>query len=219
VRQPLAELVVDVRNDADRARLPRIADQLKDELNVKAVRDAREVGGLIEFSVRPNLKLLGPKYGTRLQAIRRLLVERNAAEIALAQEQGRHILLDEFTLLPDEVLVDQRPIAGYVANSEEGLVAALKTELTPELITEGIAREVVHLVQNLRKDADLEIADRIRLFVDGPEAVVEALRANEGYVRDEVLATIVAFGEVPSAANKASFEVDGHLITAGVIKA
>jgi len=217
VRQPLAELVVDIRDEADRARLQRIAEQLKDELNVKAVRDAREVGGLLRYVVRPNLRLLGPKYGKALGRIRSGLEAIEPAVIAAAAEAGRAVrVAGEFDLMPEEVLVDRIATAGYSTASGDGYVVGVSLKLTPELRDEGVAREVVHLIQNLRKDSGLEIADRIELFVAGPAVVTDAVRANEAYVREEVLADRLTFAPAPSGVGVASEQIDGSDVTIGV---
>jgi isoleucyl-tRNA synthetase len=217
VRQPLAELVVDVRDDADRARLPGIADQLKDELNVKAVRDAREVGGLLKYAVRPNLRQLGPKYAKALGRIRAGLEAVEPAVIAAAVEAGRAVrIAGEFDLLPEEILVDRIATEGYATASGEGYVVGVSLELTPDLRAEGIAREVVHLVQNQRKDSGLEIADRIELFLDGPPEVVEAVRSNETYVKEEVLAQRLEFGPAPSGAPSTTHTFDGYSAAIGI---
>ncbi|MBI2964918.1 MAG: isoleucine--tRNA ligase [Chloroflexi bacterium] len=219
VRQPLAELVVDVRDDADRARLPRIADQLKDELNVKAVRDAREVGGLMRYAIKPNLRLLGPKYGKALGRIRTGLEAIDPARVAAAVEAGRSVTIaGEFELLPEEILVDRIATEGYSAASGDGYVAGVSLALTPELRSEGMAREVVHLIQNLRKDAGLEIADRIKAYVEAPAEVVDALRANAAYVREEVLADDLSFGHAPSSATRAEQDIDGQPVAIGIVK-
>ncbi|MBI4306258.1 MAG: isoleucine--tRNA ligase [Chloroflexi bacterium] len=218
VRQPLAELVVDVNTDVERSYLPRIADQLKDELNVRAVRDAKEIGGLMNYRLRPNLKALGPKYGKQVQAIRADLESANAAAVATSVESGRPVVVGGFELLPEEVLVDRIAAEGYAVATGDGYVAGVSLAITPELRAEGIARDIVHLIQNLRRDAGLEIADRIALTVEAPPEVVEALRSNEAYVREEVLAEDMSWGPVPSGASTASHDVEGHAVEIGITK-
>jgi isoleucyl-tRNA synthetase len=107
---------------------------------------------------------------------------------------------------------------GYAAASGDGYVAGVSLALTPALRAEGVAREVVHLIQNLRKDAGLEIADRIKAYVEAPAEVVDALRANEGYVREEVLADGLAFGPAPSSAARAEQDIDGKPVAIGIVK-
>jgi isoleucyl-tRNA synthetase len=218
VRQPLSELVVELRHDWERAALPQIADQVIEELNVKRLRDASEVGGrLLTFSVKPNLPKLGPKYGKDLGRIRKLLDEADASEIARSAESGRDVLIGDFTLEPDEVIVERSSAEGFAIASDAGYTAAVSTEITPELRAEGLAREVVHHVQNLRKSAGLEISDRIRLHVNGSQDAVDAIRSHESYVRAETLAIELAVGN--GGTHSEAHNVDGESVTIGLEKA
>jgi len=218
VRQPLAELVVDVRTDAERAYLPRISEQLKEELNVKAVRDAREVGGLLSYSVRPNLRLLGPKHGSALARIRKALSEADPATIAAAVEAGKTFRAADIDLLPEEILVDRVATEGFAAAAADGYAVGVSLAVTPELRAEGLVREVVHHLQSLRKDAGLEIADRICVYLEAPEEVEKAVRGHDAYVREEVLADDLSFGPAPDGAPGASHEVEGHRIKLALSK-
>ena len=218
VRQPLAELLVDVRTERERGFLPLIEEQLKEELNVKSVRDARGQGGLLSMSVKPNLPLLGPKYGRDLPKIRQALADADPAELAAASERGDQILLGEFTLEPDEILVEKAGLEGYSVSVEPGYAVGVKTELTPELEAEGIVREIVHQVQNLRKSAGFEISDRIELYVAGPDELTGPLRTHEAYVRAETLADAVNYEHPPSAAHAEDSDINGMAASLGVRK-
>ena len=218
VRQPLAELLVDLRTDREREFLPLIADQLKEELNVKAVRDARGQGGLLIIAVKPNLPVLGPKYGRDLPKIRQALEDADPAALAAASERGDQILLGEFTLEPDEILVEQVGLKGYAVSVEAGYAAGVRTELTPELEAEGMVRELVHQVQNLRKSAGFEISDRIELYVAGPDGLTAPLRTHEAYVRTETLADAVIFEQPPPTAHAEDTDVNGMAASLGVLK-
>ncbi|MEX0761131.1 MAG: isoleucine--tRNA ligase [Dehalococcoidia bacterium] len=219
VRQPLAELLVEVRFDRERKYLQTIAPQLLEELNVKAVRDAAEIGGLQAFTIKPNLPKLGPKYGRDLQKIREALAALDAAEVARAVESGSPVTAGEFELEPDEVLVERVAPEGYAVAADAGYAAAVSTTVSDELRAEGMAREVVHLVQNLRKSAGLEISDRISLYVDAPETVSGALGAHEEYVRQETLAERLEFSVSPEGAAAETHELDGDKVTVALEKA
>ncbi|MBT4514718.1 MAG: isoleucine--tRNA ligase [Chloroflexi bacterium] len=218
VRQPLAELLVDLRTDRERSFLPLIEDQLKEELNVKAVSDARGQGGLLSVSILPNLPALGPKYGRDLQKIRQAIEAADPAELAGTSERGEQITLGDFTLEPDEILIEQSGLEGFAVSVDAGYAAGVRTELTPELEAEGIVRELVHHVQNLRKSAGLEISDRIDLYVEAPDELVAPLRTHEAYVRDETLADSVNYGAAPSGAHAEATDVNGVSANLGVSK-
>ena len=218
VRQPLAELLVDLRTDRERGFLTLIEDQLKEELNVKAVRDARGQGGLLSVSVLPNLPVLGPKYGRDLQKIRQAIDSANPSELAGASNRGELIVLGEFTLDPGEILVVQSGLVGFAVSVDGGYAAGVRTELTPELEAEGAVRELVHSVQNLRKSAGLEISDRINLFVEAPDELVMHLRAHETYVRGETLADKLDYGVATTGAHIEDIDVNGMKTRLGVVR-
>ena len=216
VRQPLAEAVVSVSTEAEREHLPTIEDQLKDELNVKSVREAAEVGGVIRFEVRPNLPLLGPKYGKGLATIRELLAAADATAVALAVEAGSQIELGEFALAPEEVLVTKSPVEGYAAVSDEGLAVAVTTEISEELASEGLARELVHRIQNMRRSAGFEISDHISTYYQASTRLEMVLEAHAGYLRQETLSLSLLNEDAPPDSYRESHVIDGLEVELGV---
>ena len=219
VRQPLAELLVEVRHDWEREALTTIAQQLSDELNVKGIRDVTGTGGLLSFTVKPELRSLGPKYGKQLGDIRNLLSQADAAEVARLAESGQEIILDQFTLEPDEVLIERHAAEGYAVATDAGYTAAVSTEVTPELRAEGLAREVVHMVQNLRKSSGLEISDRIELGIEGSADIGTALDLHAEYVAQETLAASLELGRGVDNGSSETFQLEGEQITISVKKA
>jgi isoleucyl-tRNA synthetase len=190
VRTPLPKLIaVFDPNDRDRGALDgqdELASIIRDELNVKAfeVRDHAE--GLVRETVKPELKALGPKLGKDLPRVRQAL-----AEGRFTRRDGA-IQVEGFTLLPAEVLVSHEGTAGHAVGREAGAIAALVTETTPELEAEGLARELAHHVNTMRKEAGLDIADRITLRYDG--ALAPTVERFSDFLKGEVLATSVAKG-------------------------
>ena len=193
-----------------------IAQQLQDELNVRGIRDVTDTGGLLSYVVKPELRSLGPKYGKQLGQIRNLLMESDPAEIAQLSESGEQITLGEFTLEPSEVLVEREAAEGYAVATDAGYTAAVSTEVTPELRAEGIAREVVHMVQNLRKSAGLEISDRINLGVKATETVSDALKAHTMYLVQETLAASFHLDHLLDDASNETFDLDGNEVIVSV---
>ena len=212
VRQPLSELAVELRHEHESAFLPLIEAQLREELNVKRVVDAVETGGLKAYQIRPNLPKLGPKYGREVGEIRALLAEADAPRIAALVEAGSPITLPGFVLEPGEVLVEHTSPDGYVVASDSGYAAAVNVVLTDELRAEGRAREIVRLVQNLRKSSGLEISDRIVLGVTGPDAVSKALSDFEAYVMQETLAVELHHSDIPDPDGNAAHKLDGQAV-------
>ncbi len=219
VRQPLSELAVELRKEHEKGYLPKIEWQLKEELNVKRVVDAGEIGGLTAWSVRPNLPVLGPKYGRDLPQIRAALAGADAARVASLVEAGENVPLDGFLLEPGELLVERTPQQGYELAAAAGYAAAVKTELTESLRQEGMAREVVRLVQNLRKSTGLDISDRIELGVQGPHEVESAVRRFASYVERETLAVELIHTAQPAPQGTATHNLDGHNVTVTLARA
>ncbi|MDQ6858624.1 MAG: isoleucine--tRNA ligase [Chloroflexota bacterium] len=189
-RTPLARLIaVFDANDRDHGALDgqaELATMICDELNVKAfdVRDQAE--GLVRETVKPELKALGPKLGKDLPRVRAAL----QAGRFTTTEGG--ILVEGFTLGPAEVLISHEGTAGHTVGTDAGAVVALETTVTPDLEAEGLARELVRKVNDLRKDAGFEIADRIAIRYAGP--IAATVERFTDLVRSETLATSLGSG-------------------------
>ena len=137
-----------------------------------------------------------------------------AAVMADGGEIGINIEGDEHTLGPDELTLALQPLDGYEVEAESGHAVALQLELDDDLRQEGLAREIVHAVQIARKEAGLEITDRIALSLNGDDELLAAARAHEPYLAGEVLATSVAY-EMDTGV---TVKIDGHLLTIAVVK-
>jgi isoleucyl-tRNA synthetase len=185
VRTPLAKLIaVFDANDRDRGALEgqeELAAIIRDELNVKEFEVRDDAKGLVRETVKPELKALGPKLGKDLPRVRQAL-----AEGRYAQRHG-NIEVEGFTLTPAEVLVSHEGTPGHAVGRDAGAIAALVTETTPELEAEGLARELAHHVNNLRKEAGLDIADRITLRYEGD--LGRTIERFSDFLAGEVLAT------------------------------
>ena len=156
------------------------------------------MGGLLGFEIKPNLRILGPKYGKQVGEIRNAIQAADANEIARSSEAGEKISLEGFELESDEVLIERVALDNYAVATDAGYAGAVFTEVSDELKAEGTAREVVRLVQNLRKTSGLEISDRINLWISCPEAVTGALMAHTDYIAEETLAENIDMGTVLS---------------------
>ncbi|MGC4191885.1 MAG: isoleucine--tRNA ligase [Thermomicrobiales bacterium] len=199
VRQPLPAILVHTPDPADAEAVVRLKDQILDELNVKDVRALDELGDVVSHEVKPNLPVLGPKYGKQLGAIRAALGAANPSDVSATVDRGESVSLtlkDGATveLLPDEVLVSLRKREGFAAAQGPEATVVLDTTLTPELVQEGIARDVVRAVQDARKQLELNIEDTIALTYDAPGPVASAIGAFADYVSREVLATRLEAG-------------------------
>ncbi len=222
VRQPLSKAIV-VVPDASRASVERIVDVIADELNVKSVELAANEAELVTYRLLPDNKKLGPKFGARFPALRRALAEADANAIVANVRSGAPTFIgsgeNTFELAPDEILVTPQPRAGLAIASEAGVVLALDTALTPALVQEGLARDVVRRIQELRKKANFEISDRIVTAVQAEGDLSAAIGAWIDTIKTETLSDEVRFGPPESGSATDTDSLDGMRLTIGVRKA
>jgi isoleucyl-tRNA synthetase len=222
VRQPLAEVAFSVGNPAERKAVETYADLFMDELNVKQVRLLDAATEAVSHSVKPLPKQLGQKYGNKFPAIQKAILALNAEEAAHPLLEGKPLHVeangDAFDVLPEEVEVKALAKAGFAVAEDGAYVAALVTDLTPELVQEGLAREFVRRVQDLRKSADLDVADRIDLFVDASPGLRSALEAHRDYITTETLASTLEFTNPPEGSFIVEDAFDGQKVRVGLNK-
>jgi isoleucyl-tRNA synthetase len=221
VRQPVAELYVKLPTRMEEHALQRLAPQVLEELNVKELRIVRDETDFLRFEVKPNLKALGLKYGREVQKIMAALQtmpDDRRNDIARTVSNAQTVEVAGRTLQPDELLVAGHEKEGFASAEENGAVVIVSTDLTPELLREGLARELVHRIQNLRKDAGFDIADRIRTYVAADEEITSVLHDHETYIKQETLSEELVPGSAPANAHEESGEIDGHAVTLAVVR-
>jgi isoleucyl-tRNA synthetase len=227
VRQPLAEAAFSVSSSAEAQSLLRHADLLMDELNVKRVRQLGSAGEAVSYSLKPLPKQLGQKYKAQFPQVAKAVsaLDANQAGPSLLAGQPVLVELDGKTLeiQPDEVEVRAEARSGLVVAADGAYLAAIKTDLTPELVSEGMAREFVRRVQDLRKTADFDIADRIRLWLVATPGLTRAVQAHREYILGETLTVELNLGAAPTtmiAAEAASTtaEFDGETMSIAILK-
>ena len=219
VRQPLSKVLVVAPGQTEA--LEAMRDLIVDELNVKALEVAREAGELVTFRLLPVNKVLGPRFGRLFPQVRAALSALpDPAKAAAVLEAGRSLTLEvagqTVELSPDEVLVRTEAQAGLSVASEGGITVALDTELTPELVAEGLAREVVRRVQTLRKEADLQLDDHIHTTYEADPDLSAVIAEWTGYIQAETLSDTLVAGPPPADAHTAHYTVDGHPLTVSI---
>ena len=196
VRQPLRAAVV-VAADRERGALDRLGDVVREELNVKEIRYVAQADELGSYEIKPNYRALGPRFGKAMPQVAAAVAALEPAHVAAALREGRPVGVSidghDHDLGPDDLALVMKPLEGYQLEREGSHAVALELELDDELRREGLAREVVHAVQNARKSAGLEVEDRIELRLGGDDELLAAAREHEPYVSGEVLATSVAY--------------------------
>ena len=201
VRQPLSEAAFVVGNLDEQSVVEDYADLLKDELNVKQVSLLGSASEAVCFSLNPLPKQLGQRFKALFPKVRKALMDLPADQSARKLLDGETLTIsvedERYQVMPDEVEVRAEAKEGYAVASEGAYLAALVTELSPELIKEGLVREFVRRVQSLRKEADFDIADRIILYYTASKGLCEAIAEFEAYIREETLAIELITGQNP----------------------
>ena len=217
-RQPLSELFVQGVDE-----LPaRYTEIIEDELNVKAVRFVKDASSFITYRVKPQLKLLGPRYGKILPKINQYLQGDgigNAVVAAHAEGRAYEFELETLTvsLNPEDVLVDTVKKEGFASVGDNGVTVVLNTALTDELIEEGYVREIISKIQTMRKEADFVVTDRIIISVECGENLLAVLDRNSDEIRRTTLADELTFG-IPCGYVK-EWDINGEKVALGVKKA
>ena len=222
VRQPLAEAAFSVGNASERKTVETYADLFMDELNVKQVRLLDSSTEAVSHTVKPLPKQLGQKYGNKFPGIQKAILAINAEESAHTLLEGKPLRVQvdgaSYDILPEEVEVKALAKEGFAVAEEGAYVAALVTDLTPELVQEGFAREFVRRVQDLRKTADLDVADRIELFIEASAGLRSAIEANQDYITTETLTSNLVFGSPPEGASIVEDGFDSEKVKVGLRK-
>jgi len=223
VRQPLARLLLKPTDAREREVLTRMQTQILNELNIKNLEFIDDEALLHSFSVKPNFTKLGPKFGKRVPHIQKALAAADAAAVGAKVTAGESVELsvngESVTLAPEDLLVEQVPVQGLAMVSDNGSLIALDTTLTPELIHEGMARDFVRYVQELRKQADFNVADRIIVHYVAAGDAADAITQQAAYICQETLAEELAVGESPAGAVTTTLTLGGHRVQVGVVRA
>ncbi len=214
VRQPLAEISV-VPPQGQAEVIEAMADIIKEELNVRTVAVLRDETSLVHYSARPNLKALGPRLGKSMKVLQPAIRGMSHQDVQQLLANGE-IELAGFTLTQEDFLIDRNTREDRVVATESDLTIALDTQLTDSLRLEGEARELVNRIQNLRKELDFNVEDRIKLQVRG-DAVSACLAEHAAYIQEETLA--VALNDGLAGAQEHERDINGKTVWIGIEKA
>lgn len=194
VRQPLQKIMIPVLSNNDRENLESIIPIIKQEVNVKEVQllNPEEASDIIVKAVKPNFKTLGPKLGKDLKAVSQQLQQLSSSQIEELEKNGS-ITLSGYELNLDDVEIRTQDITGWLVANDGKLTVALDITITPELKSEGIARELVNKIQNLRKENGLEVTDKISLEIQANEEIEKSVNENMEYICSETLTQKLTF--------------------------
>ncbi|PJJ48341.1 isoleucine--tRNA ligase [Hymenobacter chitinivorans] len=209
VRQPLQRILVPVLNDTTREQVGKVEDLICAEVNVKHVEFLDDTSGVLVKSVKPNFKRLGQQYGPKLKVVGARIQQMTAEEISTLEKTGQlavEIEGETYTLAPDDVEIRTDDLPGWLVATDGPLTVALDVTLTDELRQEGVARELVNRLQNLRKDSGLEVQDKIRVTLQQQPELEAAVQSFGSYIREEIQALALDFAPEISGGSVLEFD-------------
>jgi len=214
VRQPLQRIMVPVLSETFQRQISAVKDLILSEVNIKEIEYLDESSNILVKRIKPNFKTLGPKFGKHMKSIAAAVNgfgEKEIAELEKNQEMELDLGEEKLTISMEDVEITTDDIPGWLVASEGGLTVALDITLTEELKGEGVARELVNRIQNMRKDSDFEVTDRIEIKIKNTPAISSAVEANKIYICAEVLADSLEL--VESTTGGTFVEIDAETST------
>lgn len=195
VRQPLLKMMVAI-DKSKRDALQKMEDVILEEVNIKELIILDDDSAIVNKSAKPNFKVVGPKYGKLVKALTTAIKNLDGASISLLEKNGEleiSVENEKVKITKEDIEIVSHEIEGWLVESEEGVTVAVDTELNEELIAEGYAREFVNRIQNMRKDANFDVVDRIKVFYSSEQKLNDYLTKFNDYIANEVLADEINF--------------------------
>ena len=196
VRQPLQKVMIPVLDENQRAEIEAVSDLIKAEVNVKEVQLLDDASGILVKQIKPNFKALGPRFGKDMGLISKEIQNFSQEQIATLEREGGLALVisgNSVTLTLEDVEISSQDIEGWLVANSGGITVALDITISDALRKEGIARELVNRIQNIRKDSGFEVTDRIKVTMQKDGMIQEAVNDNEAYIKSETLTEELVF--------------------------
>lgn len=194
VRQPLNKVMIPISNITEKEQLQKVSDLIISEVNIKEIQYLTETSDILVKKIKPNFKLLGPKFGKAMKQIADLITGMSQKEINELEAKGIiHLSLNDtpIEIEATDVEITTEDIEGWAVATDNEITVALDVTITESLYQEGIARDLVNRIQNLRKEMNFEVTDRIRLIIDAETPLREAIEKNKQYICTEILADTI----------------------------
>jgi isoleucyl-tRNA synthetase len=198
VRQPLQKVMIPILDEQQRYEIEAVSDLIKAEVNVKEIVLLDDASGVLVKQIKPNFKALGPRFGKDMGLIAKEIQSFSQEQINTLDREGSFTLVlsgNSITLSLDDVEISSQDIPGWLVANANGITVALDIKITEDLRMEGIARELVNRIQNIRKDSGFEVTDKIEVRLEKNEQLEKAISANLEYVKTETLTKSLAFVE------------------------
>jgi isoleucyl-tRNA synthetase len=198
VRLPLQKILLPVLDEAFIEEVDGVKDLILSEINVKELEYVTDASGLLKKGAKANFKTLGAKLGKDMKDAAAQIAEFSHDDItALEKAGGRDIQVNgnTYTIVPEDLVISTEDLPGWKVAAEAGLTVALDVDVTPELQAEGVARDLVNRIQNIRKDKDFQVTDRVEVRIERHEAVLDAVARFADYIKGEVLANHLSLAD------------------------
>ena len=211
MRQPLQKILLPVLNDTFEKQVEAVKDLILAETNIKEIQYVKDTEGLVKKSIKPNFKTLGRKLGKHMKAANGIISAFGETEIQQIESSGGYTLDidgEKIELAAEDFVISSLDIPGWTVANDGPLTVALDTSLTDDLLAEGMARELINRIQNMRKEAGFEVTDRIKVSIEKQAAVDAAINGFGEMVKAEVLADEIMMGD---GGNGAAVELPGDL--------
>ena len=194
VRQPLQRIMIPVLDDLERQQVAAISSLIASEVNVKQVELLDDTSSILVKEVKPNFKTLGPRFGKDMKLVAQAIQGLNDTQVQTLEEEGAlklNVDDKEIILAADDVVISSKDVSGWLVASEQGVTVALDVQMNESLQLEGMARELVNRLQNMRKDLGFDVTDTISLTLLENDALAAVLKQNKTYIQHEILATSI----------------------------
>jgi isoleucyl-tRNA synthetase len=198
VRQPLQKVMIPVLDENQRLEIEAVSDLIKAEVNVKEIVFLDDASGILIKQIKPNFKALGPRFGKDMGLISKEIQNLSTEQISQFDKEGSLTVViagKSVILSLEDVEITSQDIEGWLVANSNGITVALDITISPELKQEGIARELVNRIQNIRKDAGFEVTDKVKVHLQNEDTLKMAVKANEGYIKSETLTEVLVFEE------------------------
>ncbi len=209
VRQPLQRIMIPIMDEAGREEILAVENLIKSEVNVKEIELIDDASGILVKTIKPNFKVLGPKFGKDMRFVSQAIQNLTKEAIATIEKQGEILLkINEKTvnLTLEEVEITSQDIEGWLVANQGGLTVALDVTITDELRKEGNARELINRVQNLRKESGFDVTDKIKLIIQKNDILESSIEANKDYIKTETLTSELVFEELVEKGTEIAFD-------------
>jgi isoleucyl-tRNA synthetase len=211
VRQPLARIILPIEDEEERKAIKSVKDIILDEVNVKNIEFVDDDSGIVQKTAKPNFPVLGKRLGGKIKSVIPKVAQLSTQEITEFEESG-YMELDldgdgVVELDRNDLEISRSGLEGWQVETEDGMSVALDTDLSTELVQEGLAREFINRIQNMRKEADFEVTDRIAIGVATSDKLYEAIQAMNDYIKRETLAEKITDGLLEVSDFKKKWEI------------